>query len=1281
MNEDGTLASRTADHVIGEPSLYGRRNSPGITTRSEGSLIGATAYDSVNHRIFSADGAVIAWGANPRILVFDAHPDRITNGPEALAVLGQPDFTTRELGAIGPNRLGSRGSTVLDERHQRLFVADGLNRRIMVWDVHPDRLTETPDAMAVIGQDDFFSQEQQSGQARIGNPSSLHYDISTDRLFVSDAVNNRILIFDVSPESLRTGMNASLVIGQPDFDERDPGIGPDRLSRPGSLRYDHVNQRLFVTDVGNKRVLIFDVDEGRLQSGASATHVLGQNDFFSRQDRSDLKKLIPGATILDVKEQRLLVSEGSVLNRMLVFDVHPERIESNPDAFAVLFQEDFGPPKRATSDIFENSPRPFLDEETNTLYVASGYPGGNRVLLYDFSPENVHTGMRAFDVLGHYDQEGNPDFDARAAYGRINARYVYPRAVALDPLDHRLFVNDQYNNRVVMYELDVENRIVDRAAKVILGQPDEYSGQLRDIAANTMQIPLALAYDVSNKQLFVGDGWHNRVLVFDAHPDRFSTFDDAIAVLGQPNFQSEEPGLGSDRMNFGVAWGRGIQSTAPTPLALEVDSKNQRLFVSDGINHRVLAFDISPGMVRNGASAVGVLGQEDFISNDPTPSESARRNDSLGNTLGARIVSGRGPANDQGFDTPSGLVYDAEHDRLFVVDGNNSRVMAFNADPEQWEDGAPAFAILGQMNDTLTDELRLDVVEVGDDVGRRRFRMASGITYDSENKRLLVNDKGNDRILFFDARPEVLETGMPAIGVIGQDDFVSRNPGNGEQEQLLDPREITFDSQHQRIYATDSFWGRLMVFDLPRAERLVKVPARTMLSYGTLDAWNGREDRPGRDAREAWRGSLQGSPALGGILVYSSTRQELDVLAKRRGRVLLSETSVAASTSQEKTLLYVDGRNKRANTLLVSNPDSRENPIGLRLSLGGETHFSQTAVPGNGRLEVNIDELFGISLEGVEAGLEVDAQWPVATIILGHRPTIRGDSLVLASTGSSGWDGKKDPLVLPGLKIGGGYRSEFVLLNPSASVIEGQITLFDRDGTAVTQLQPGVMGYRIESGEAFSWDLGSSLGVEDTVYAVIVPTTGAAPSATARLSSWKGMLLLNETEIPAKVATANAWVPVDTMASIIRHGETHMNFSFANASRTPATVRLTLFDQMGNESGRWEQILPAYAQRDWSLADLFNVRSYRGALRLWSDAPLALSARRITRNMRGDLIENEISYVNLISSGSGLLEFPDISEGQGLATEILLVNPSGETAEGQFRFAGAAGNAKEIILR
>lgn len=1256
-------------------------------TRSEGSLIGAIAYDSVNHRIFSADGAVFAWGANPRILVFDVHPDRIVNGPEALAVLGQPDFTTRELGAIGPNRLGSQGATVLDERHQRLFVADGVNNRIMVWDVHPDRLSETPDAMAVIGQDDFFSKERRGGQAGIGSPSSMYYDIATDRLFVSDAANNRVMIFDVSPESLQTGMKASLVIGQQDFDAGDPGIGPDRLNRPGSLRYDHANDRLFVADIGNRRVLVFDSGEDDLEWGMGATHVLGQDNFDTVDPRVDLRKLTPGAMILDVSEQRLLVNEGTVLNRMLVFDVHPDRIENNPNALAVLFQEDFGAPKRATSDVFENSARPFLDEGTNTLYVASGYPGGNRVLLYDFSPENVRTGMRAFDVLGHYGPDGEPDFDARAAYGRINDRYVYPRAVALDPVDHRLFVNDQYNNRVVMYELDVENRIVDRAAKVILGQPDAHSGQLRDIAANTMQIPLALAYDVNDKRLYVGDGWNNRVLVYDADPSRLATFDDAIAVLGQPDFESGEPDLGPDRMNFGVAWGRGIQSTAPTPLALEVDSKHRRLFVSDGINHRVLVFDLRPGAVRTGASAIGVLGQSDFVSNDPTPSESARGSTTLG-TLGGRVVIGRAPANDRGFDTPSGLVYDANHDRLFVVDGNNSRVMAFNAAPDQWQDGMSAIAILGQMDEIATDELRLDEVDVSEDVGRRRFRMASGISYDSKNDRLLVNDKGNDRILFFDARPEVLETGMAASSVIGQQDFVSRIPGNGEQEQLLDPREITFDSEHQRLYVTDSFWGRLVVFDLPRTERSVEIPAHAMMSYGTLDAWNGRDDLSGRDVREAWRGHLEGTPALGGILVYNNTRQELDVLAKRRGRMLLSETSVAAPVPQERTALYIDGRDGRTNTLLLSNPDSRDAQVDLRLRSKNGVLSAVATVPGNGRLQADLAQLFETTLDSVSGALVVDARQPVASLVLTRRPTTRGETLVLASSGSSRWDGT-GPLVLPGLKAGGGYRSELVLLNPDDSAMEGEISFFGRDGGPLTfsqgssagaRVQPPV-AYRLAPGEAFSWRLESALGVADASYAVIQPTTGAAPSAMARLSLWKGALLLSETEIPAQVTTQNAWVPVDTMASIIRHGETQMNFTFANSSRTPATVRLTLFDKMGEEYKRWEQILPAFAQREWSLGDLFNVRKHRGTVRFWSDVPLAFSAQRVTRNMRGDTVENEIGYIDPAKLEGKTLEFPEISEGQGLATEILLINPWREIAVAQLTFFNSVGEPKEIILR
>ncbi len=1278
LDENGRLASRTADYVIGEASLYGRRNSPEIATRSEGSLISGIAYDNVNHRLFARDSSVIAWGPNGRLLVFDVHPDRMVNGPQALAVFGQPDFTTRRLGGVGPQKLASINGTVLDEKHQRLFVSDGDNNRVLIWDVDPARLTETPNAMAVIGQPDFYQNEPHVGASGLNDPGSIHYDAATDRLFVVDGGNHRILTFDVTPQSLETGMSAKTVIGQPDFNSNQPGVGAARFDRPSRLSFDDLTERLFVADGGNQRVLVFDVRPAVLDLGSTATHVLGQDTFGTSERRVDLRKLAPGQMILNRRQQQLMVNEGTVANRTLVFDVHPDRIENNPDAMAVLFQTDFEKSERRTSQIYENSPRPFLDEDTNTLYVASGYPGGNRVLLMDMSPGQVTTGMPAFDLIGHYDDEGKPNFDARAAYGRINDRFIYPRGVALDPVDHRLFVNDQYNNRVLMFELDAENRIADRVVDVVLGQPDAYTGQLREISARTLQIPLALAYDIHSKQLFVGDGWNNRVMVFDAHPDRLRTFDEAVAALGQRDFKSDEPSVGPDRLNFGVSWGRGIQSAAPTPLALEVDTNHHRLFVSDGINHRVLAFDIRPGMVKTGASAIGVLGQRDLEQNDPTPKESSRVTDSLG-VLGARVVSGRAPVNNRGFDTPSGLVYDVNHDRLFVVDGNNSRVMAFDAAPSRWQDGQESIAILGQMNDTEGDEVRLDRLEVGEDKGRRRMRMPSGLTYDTANDRLLVNDKGNDRILFFEAHPDALETGMAASGVIGQKDYVSRIAGNGEQEQLLDPREITFDPEHQRLYVTDSFWARLMVFDLPRAERSVAIPANTTMSYRTLDAWNGR-DQSDQDIRHAWRGSLksEGGPAPGAMLVYYNTHRELDVLAKRRSRLLLSETSVVTPQPQTKTVFYVDVRQGQQVTLIVTNPESREVQVTLRLSYGDHVRTAKVSLRANG-FRAKLLEIFDPDEWVVEGTLEVSAPQPVAAMVLTHTLTERGETLVLASKGSSEWDGR-GPLVIPGLKAGGGYRSELVLINPDESVMEGVITVFGRDSGAVSGASLPVP-YHLAPGDVFRWSLESSYGVTETSYGVIRPTVGTAPSAMARVRLLRGTLLLSETEIPARVSTQNAWFSIDTLPSILRHGESQMLFTFANATRTPATVRLTLFDELGKEHGRWERILPAFSQRVWSLGELFNVQKHRGAVRLWTDVPLALSAQRVTRNLRGESVENELGYVETAALTSQGLEFPAIFDGQGLATEIMLINPSNETAKGQMIFVGSEGQSKDIILR
>ena len=110
-----------------------------------------------------------------------------------------------------------------------------------------------------------------------------------------------------------------------------------------------------------------------------------------------------------------------------------------------------------------------------------------------------------------------------------------------------------------------------------------------------------------------------------------------------------------------------------------------------------------------------------------------------------------------------------------------------------------------------------------------------------------------------------------------------------------------------------------------------------------------------------------------------------------------------------------------------------------------------------------------------------------------------------------------------------------------------------------------------------------------------------------------------------------------------------MSIAIANASRTPATLRFTLFDTSGTEHGYYEQILPAHSQRRFTLAELFNREQFRGVVRLWSDVPIAVSAKRVTRTLRGESVESEIGYVEPASlEGKQQLELPHIADGGGV---------------------------------
>ena len=336
---------------------------------------------------------------------------------------------------LGRTYLNFPSNASYDSVHQRLFVPDNSSLghpgyRIMVFDGDPDTLAqlgrnELPEAIAVLGQPNFDVWDPGVGPAKINGRGVAHVAQDRQLLFYSDTFSNRVLVWDIHPDRLETGMDAMYVIGQPDFFASEPGLGPDRLSRPGSLAYDPDERHLFVMDGGNHRVLVFDASPENLRSGIEAFAVIGQEDFMSAVPRSDLRKIGVGPMSLDYEYDRLFVGEAFG-NRMVIIDVNPATLDGalNPDAIAVLGQPDFESTEPVISQTRLTMPRITVDVERQLAYVPDGYPAGNRINIFDIHPDRLQpTSQPLLDQIGHINPEGEPDFESRSANDRTSPRY------------------------------------------------------------------------------------------------------------------------------------------------------------------------------------------------------------------------------------------------------------------------------------------------------------------------------------------------------------------------------------------------------------------------------------------------------------------------------------------------------------------------------------------------------------------------------------------------------------------------------------------------------------------------------------------------------------------------------------------------------------------------------------------------------------------------------------------------------------------------------------------
>jgi uncharacterized protein (TIGR03437 family) len=280
-----------ADVVVGQPNFTSVA-VPGNTPNAK-SMRGPQGVWIQNGRLYVADTQ------NNRVLIYNRIPT--ANGVAADVVLGQPDFTTFVQPDLTQQKLDVTASLVLNpvtvtSDGVHLFVTDLGYNRVLIWNSIPtsngapaDVAVGQPDLVSSIANNSFSVDPADTTVPPVQTPvlcpvsngtdinSHLTYPRScnatvsfprfalavNNRLFIADGGNDRVLVFNSIPTT--NGATADLVLGQIGGTVNQASDAADSLRTPMALAWDGTN--LYVSDAYNRRITVYSMGENTVAYG------------------------------------------------------------------------------------------------------------------------------------------------------------------------------------------------------------------------------------------------------------------------------------------------------------------------------------------------------------------------------------------------------------------------------------------------------------------------------------------------------------------------------------------------------------------------------------------------------------------------------------------------------------------------------------------------------------------------------------------------------------------------------------------------------------------------------------------------------------------------------------------------------------------------------------------------------------------------------------------------------------------------------------------------------
>ncbi len=468
---------------------------------------------------------------------------------------------------------------------------------------------------------------------------------------------------------------------------------------------------------------------------------------------------------------------------------------------------------------------------------------------------------------------------------------------------------------------------------------------------------------------------------------------------------------------------------------------------------------------------------------------------------------------------------------------------------------------------------------------------------------------------------------------------------------------------------------------------------------------------PDGGARSVSTTSSPGALRTGYATLECNTAGSLCAMAVLRlvqNNVVVSEAAVPASPPTNATRIFVHYRSGVASPGRDAGIISVKTGIGLvnrgltaahaaytLRNAAGETLASGHGTVARGaHFAEFVDQLrdaapdFGFPIDFptvMQVGsLEITADQPLSIVALRQTTNQRNEVILTTTPVADLAQPLSDlPVYFPHFVDGGGYATALDLLNTSGGVEAGTFRFFDDSGAPLVVARAGGAAgssyrYSIPSGGVFHFRTDGSSDAARAGWVLLRPDEGtSAPMGAGLISFSTGGAMVTESGIPAAAPTNHARVYVDFS------GGHNTALAIANISKTEATIAIRAFQPDGiTDAGTSRQalLLKSDGHSAMFAADLVPglTPGFRGVLDASSATPFAAVALRSLKNERNDLLLTALPIADGERTGSMPIVFPQIADGGGYTTELILLN-AGPSVVASIRFFGETGLPLAVV--